>query len=234
MLQVGDNISDGYDSDMLEEAAELCSGVLGDLEADVFDPLASGSHISDDDASAHSVGTHNRPDQAGASTGSAAHSLDRLLMPPPSRALRASSVGARSAGDPRGVAEVVVIFEHNLGKIAFYARSNKFEATCHREGHIACRLTRSCTGGEPPAKGGAGRPLGLLAAWLLFDAALASKEEHANPYVVLGCSKTVRQFARRKLRLLPNGAALETKERRKRDDESSSEPEEVPVYLRQR
>lgn len=50
------------------------------------------------------------------------------------------------------------------GKITWYKKYNRFEATCKRPSHGRCVLTRS--GNMSMLPGCGGRPLGLMAAWM--------------------------------------------------------------------
>jgi len=144
-----------------------------------------------------------------------------VVMPP-----AASEVSSAARGSTLR-AEAVVVFP--LGKISFYKGTGSFECVCSREGHVDCRLTRTSLPSVRAARAGQGRPLGLLASWLLFDGELHGKAEHRNPFTVLGLTRELRSQGRHVLRGLPNGAQLEACERpRRASEEESSEPEDVP------
>ena len=69
----------------------------------------------------------------------------------------------------------------SYGRIAFHPAKGDFEATCCAEGHIRCRLTRRAIAGP---RAGQGRPLGLIAAWLMAASDYSSKDEHKDVFVM--------------------------------------------------
>lgn len=86
-----------------------------------------------------------------------------------------------------------------------------------------CRLTRTCVASEDnPAQG---RPLGLMAAWLLWEHVEfepADREEHGNIFSVLSLSAQSRRTARDKLKTMEFADSLFKHERERR----LGEPEE--------
>lgn len=148
---------------------------------------------------------------------------------PPAPASRAPSARAASHADSvRGSAEVVVHFP-SCGKISFYAGDNRFEAvcSCHTPtGSSRCILTRTSAGSN--RKKSQGRPLGLLAAWLLNAEVMGTKDDHCNRlWLLSSLSKEDRLAARRYLASLPAGPNLLACERAKAQNEDS-EPDGVP------
>jgi hypothetical protein len=99
------------------------------------------------------------------------------------------------------------------GTISFYI-DGRFEAVCRHPAHLPknrCRLTRTSVGsGDSEAQG---RPLGLMAAWLLASSDFASKEEHNNPFALFILDFPARERARQRLRHLPGAAQLLDAER---------------------
>ena len=209
--------------------------LFGDEACDLSEGLpAPELDAAEGEVSAAAPKTPTAPEiDAGCEYGAAASSMPAALpadmappLPPPATPPASRAGSAR--GDRRE-AEVVVHFPM-LGKISFYRGSGNFECVCLRENHNGgCRLTRTSKPSCRAGREGQGRPLGLMAAWLLCDLEIGSRAEHTNPFLVLGViSKEKRVEGRRRLRALPSGAALEACERPLRDDEPGSEPESVP------
>lgn len=123
----------------------------------------------------------------------------------------------------RGNAAVLVAFP--WGRIAYYESKHSFEAVCRNPAHGKCVLTRSSRGravgaGKPPR---CGRPLGMMAAWLL-KGHVGSKEEHWAPEN-LQAGRAERQAGRDFIKGAAHGHTLLSHERPKADGEAS-EPEE--------
>ena len=120
----------------------------------------------------------------------------------------------------------------NIGLIRWFSKTARFEATCTRDAdHIAarCRLTRGSIASA--AKGvifnpAAGRPLGLLAAWLLEPFESLARE-HCNVLYVTGFAQQMRINGRQHLLTLPNDDLLAAFERLRRAGEPE-EPETDP------
>ena len=123
-------------------------------------------------------------------------------------------------GHARGVADVV--FEMPQGRISFYDRYKRFEATCYK--HELCRLTRQAN--ENPNHAAQGRPLGLLWAWLNMSEDLNDVSEHINVWVLMLLDYERRLAARLELRTFPNAEALFDAERpaREGEDEPHTRP----------
>ena len=123
--------------------------------------------------------------------------------------------GAGHSG-PRGAADCVVRF-HGLGKIAYYARYSRFEATCEQHG---CRLSKS-PDASLAGRLAKGRPLGFMSLWLRRQDWFASKEEHLNvfSFAMLASMVDERVEAREFLRSLPEGPRMCEAERPRRHGE---------------
>ena len=119
------------------------------------------------------------------------------------------------------------------GSITFYPdkadpEKGRFQAVCgHPEKHgKSCRLTRTSA---PTARAGGnlaqGRPLGLLAAWLVMGEVAEDREAHDASVAFLSADE--RLVAREDLLLQPNGAELAAHERPRRLEETL-EPAGLP------
>jgi hypothetical protein len=131
-------------------------------------------------------------------------------------------------GADRGAALHRVRFPDD-STISVYA-DGRFEAVCHHEDHVPrrrCRLTRTREGSDDPAAAAQGRPLGLIAAWLLSNQDFSDKSEHSSIFAVFLQSLAARQAARVRLKALPGGVELLGYERRQRDGEPE-EPIDLP------
>ena len=114
------------------------------------------------------------------------------------------------------------------GVIRLYKSQGVFEATCSGDNHTRCRLTRMRHGN--PAFPDQGRPLGLLAAWLLCgDIGIASNEvEHHDDLVFALFDFDERVRCRALLHIRANSNVLFNAERAQRDDEPNPEPRGQP------
>eukprot|EP00971_Amphidinium_carterae_P036783 723281-Amphidinium_carterae.1 len=126
-------------------------------------------------------------------------------------------------------AAAVVHFPH--GRISYYDSKSSFEAICTR--HANCKLLRTAkakkrriASDEHPV---GGRPLGLLAAWLL-DAEPGSKETHRDTTKLLSYKTATRQAARAELSSKAGGAELLALERPTLTGEPD-EPEHLYGYF---
>jgi hypothetical protein len=138
----------------------------------------------------------------------------------------ASSSGDGASVHATGKADAFFDFPP-WGKISYYDRYSRFEATCHEahSGHQACRLSKLSYPGANPAQG---RPVGLLAAWLkLSDVGVSSRYEHLNPFTMALATQEVRLEARECVAGMPGGPELLSFERACRDGEPQ-EPEGLP------
>ena len=119
-----------------------------------------------------------------------------------------------------------VTFEYG-GSISFY-RDGRFEAVCRHCDHLPrgrCRLTRTCYGTGNDTCPAQGRPLGLMASWILTQSNFADREDHTDLYAVYSQSHEQRCLAREQLKMLPDAADLLSHERKQRPDEPE-EPED--------
>ena len=82
----------------------------------------------------------------------------------------------KARADLRREAHAAGVRLSECGTIFFHLSKDGFEARCQI--HKGCVMTRTCKGRARQAA--AGRPLGLLAAWLLSSHEAASKAEHVN------------------------------------------------------
>ena len=119
------------------------------------------------------------------------------------------------------------------GDTLIYYRDRRFVAVCRRDAHQLpnrCRLERSAEGSGYPSRSAQGRPLGLMAAWLLYcnenDAGVSceNKEEHISLFFLCCLDHATRMRARRHILTLPGGAQLAAYERPRRL--AQLEPEE--------
>ena len=126
------------------------------------------------------------------------------------------------ATPPAALAYIVVAVE---GGHIFYFRSNgNFEARCGlHEGR--CALTRKAR----PRQARAGRPVGLMAAWLRCGAVFGCKADHVDKDIVamLGSARerAFRQECRRAVREAVGGVALLAEEEGEKGADGESEPE---------
>lgn len=128
----------------------------------------------------------------------------------------------------RGNAAVLVTFP--WGRIAYYESKRSFEAVCRNPAHGKCVLTRSSRGrgGGPGVPPRGGRPLGLMAAWLLRGN-VAGKGEHWAPANLHG-DRSARRAGRNFIKAPAHGFALLSHERPKADGEGS-EPEDLSHHV---
>ena len=127
------------------------------------------------------------------------------------------------AADDRQSAELVRKWPGH-GKITFYKKKGFFEAVCSNRLHVgSCRRKRMQTASKTFAA--QGRPLGLMASFLMEGPICTDKIEHD----VFVPSKVQRLAARLFCRQeFPLFAELERLERPKRDDEVDDEPDNCP------
>lgn len=220
------------DSDVVDDVGEV-SDVGGDLlEPPAKEPSPVCTPPPSEDGGSDVVpplGGHG----GASSSGGPAVVVPPPLPPPPASV--ASSVGDR-AGGRRQKPDATAVFQ-NRGRVSFYSGSNnKFEAVCSR--HPNCKLTRTS---NPPARPGPktadqGRPLGLMAAWLLFDPADGSDgfDEHAHKHLFVIHSLCGdfdrRQHCRALVEGLAGGQDLFEHERDQGKD-PETEPRTVPCFL---
>jgi hypothetical protein len=208
-------------------------GDVGDFDdfAEVFG-VASG-------AASSGLGAADRVDGAGVveAPGSVAHvpspARDDVGLPGVDANLHAvgddvgsahGSVAGRVLGQV-GKADVTVDIP-GFGKISFYQRYQRFQATCCAVEHGAsCKLTR--TQNRSIAKPAQGRPLGLMVSWLRELGPLVDcKADHRSELLMTGLDRATRRGHRHFLRTLPNGVELESREIRHPGEDS--EPEDMP------
>ena len=121
-----------------------------------------------------------------------------------------------AAPDPglgiRGVDVVVVV---PIGRIAHYPQGF-FEATCAVRPR--CRLQRTS---KPKVRGrvAAGRPLGLVVAWLESSTRFATQQEHISVFAIATLSHPVREAARHRLAAYVIAGPLFAVERPRREGE---------------
>ena len=114
-----------------------------------------------------------------------------------------------------GVADVTV-FLVGIGRISYYAYGNRFEASCDSSIHTICRLTRTSRADRRDRNEAQGRPMGLLAAWLLANGLFTTKMDHRETAVIMSFSHEERMDARAYITALPNGPLLLSYERMQR------------------
>ena len=190
-------------------------------EGDIFEGVALATEAGPPETELLAGSDHLGP---AASSGYHQHSVPPApVSPAASASARGVAASVGSQLEDRGMADAAVFLEN--GKISFYEKGNRFECTCFR--HPKCVLTR--TGAYNARRKGQGRPVGLMAAWLEFNdhAAMASAEDHKNPFLVQGISKQARLAARRRLRAA-EGPDIEARERGRTASEADSEPDAVP------
>ena len=125
------------------------------------------------------------------------------------------------------------------GSTISYYRDGRFEAVCRCRTALAtaageavrhtplgrCRLTRTAKESEDPAGSTAqGRPLGLLASWILHGGEFHSTKEHCDLFGVFMQDVGRRRTARDFLQKMPEGLKLCKYERPQRPGEPE-EPE---------
>lgn len=157
-----------------------------------------------------SAGVDGRPGSSG----------DALPPSPPPPAPHAVPRVPRTGG-------ALATLELSGGTIVFYGGlRNAFEAVCNNPLHGRCVLTR----GVPADKNAdTGRPVGMLAAWLACNDQI-KKEGHWERSV-LAQPLEHRRLWRLLIKGSIEGAALLSRERRKRDDDEESEPETLDAYM---
>ena len=116
--------------------------------------------------------------------------------------------------------EASIAIQFQAGRIVYYFGEERFYAECVKHG-AGCRLGRGRRryAGSDPA---AGRPLGLLVAWLIIGTA----ECHADPLGAHDFDWETRRDCREYLHSIPGAEKLFEKERKQ--DEPTSEPEGDP------
>ena len=67
-----------------------------------------------------------------------------------------------------------------MGRISYHLSKEAFECQCSQPGHVGCTLSRTSKGRRVGEGVVAGRPLGMLACWMLYGAQCASKEQHRS------------------------------------------------------
>lgn len=161
-----------------------------------------------------------------------------LPPPPPAPApevLHPAQFEPRDSFDRAGE---LITLSMPTGKLKYYYKTKVFVAECNRAEHaielnalgrpMKCHLTKGATASRCAGRGGQGRPLGLLMAWLCDDSAHMSRHEHVRE-APLVYSRAARTQARAALSGMgsPIVAALLAAERAPRDGEET-EPESVP------
>ena len=118
----------------------------------------------------------------------------------------------------------------NGGSLRFYFADGRFEASCpnllHMLGDHKCRLTRTCHGNGDNEE--AGRPVGLMIAWLLDAFSDVDGETHRSVWKLLTYNLSDRRAAREIVTGLGGGADLLAKEREPREGEPE-EPLHAPM-----
>ena len=186
-----------------------------------YDPLRelfgdSSADGSDDDWPGGAPGGGGMPAGPLGGAGSSASGSGDAMPPPPPPALAPEDT-------VRGKADIVVRL-HGFGQIAYYKRYDRFQATCEK--HDSCRLSRAsrpkCFDPTRPARG---RPLGLMAVWLLSQAHYDSKADHHNVFslALLATGMEDRRDARNHLLAMPGGEELSSYERPRRKKEPVEE-----------
>ena len=133
---------------------------------------------------------------------------------------------------PQGVGAADVSVDFGFGNIRFYFSRLELVAQCANPLHgIRCRLSRSVQGSGTAWRHGQGRPLGLMAAWLLAgqddQLAIPTHADHVKTRTWPKPSLEDRVAARAAIAAHPAGAALIAAERPRRPGEPE-EPETVP------
>ena len=118
-----------------------------------------------------------------------------------------------------------VVFD-GRGKVSLYT-DGRIEAVCFSDAHKVpgvpqCKIRRASVGGDDnPAQG---RPLGLLAAWVLKCGDFVSRDCHCDRFTPFAFSQEERKRARDYALALPGGVAIAGAERPQRPGEEI-EPE---------
>lgn len=133
------------------------------------------------------------------------------------------------AGASRGVGASIEV-QLPGGKLHYFFQDGRFQATCsnpcHKFNDTPCRLTRtSCSDNTFSCNG---RPAGTLAAWLADAYHKDSRFEHRAPFYICLIPRQERLEGRELIKAQPNGPALLSQERRRREDEPE-EPMQVPM-----
>jgi len=175
---------------------------------------------------------HSDPGDPGSSSSAAQPQPAPQAAPPPppppppldsdadgSQATRRGSGGGR-AKRARSAPTDATVASFGSGRILHYGANDNFMAECNMASHLRCTLTRTA---RPGRRKGQGRPLGLLAAWLLdpdCHEESRSSAQWARP------SFDERVFSRTLLAQTENGPELLQHERAAALDEGE-EPAEV-------
>ena len=116
-----------------------------------------------------------------------------------------------------------VDFGPEAGYIRWFPFTNRFEVTCLHPGHaeVRCRLTKYASesaGVGEQFNSALGRPLGIMAAWLLkpFD---GYPHEHNHHFTQICITRHERLDGRTHLSCLAGGGAIQCHERPKRTGE---------------
>ena len=223
MLENEEELPDAafYQSESGEESAEDADCEEEGLNLDENGGDAALDEGSPTESSWAASGSENdeAEDEAGpADTGRAEataaaedQELERVRAHVPEREPRVAAAQAIRA--PRTAATVLDLGE--LGDLRFYPKSGVMSAFCRCENHRGgpdCRRSATCR----PKGPGAGRPLGMLVAWLQRNSDFSSQMEHVH-----ACHTTLaqRQAARRWLMQQPGSADFASFEKPARDGE---------------
>ena len=124
---------------------------------------------------------------------------------------------AAKAASSRSTANREVFPVGSLGELRYYTKTGVMSAACAHHSSNDCR--RSAT--TIPSRGGSGRPIGSLVAWLQLGASCSSRTEHVH-----GCKPTLaqRQAARTFWETLPGHDQFEINERPKARNNDPNEP----------
>ena len=117
-----------------------------------------------------------------------------------------------------------VDFGENIRYTRWYPWTGRFEVVCIRLGHRAhsCRFTKynsESSGLGNNYNPAAGRPLGLVSAWLLAEDFWGLPHEHSNPFFIMSLDRPCRLRARDHLSTLADGDMLQAFERSQRTGE---------------
>ena len=230
------SVRDSSESEDGSESLDTCEVASQAASSSSNDPSDSTSDSRDapDGGSAHSS-------QGGSdAVGSAAENSDEYAdMPTPNTSdlglsdisdLESDDAG-KPPGPPRAAAGRYASVPFGCGELRHYHRgdaaSNNASAHCKvrmHKGKNDCKIRRTCNelpeGKKRGPNAGQGRPLGLLAAWLLHECDCQQEHKAFVP------SWEARRAARTALKRLPDAGWLFARERPQGDD-PDSEPEHI-------
>lgn len=173
-----EEVNEDEHDDAVIRLAELCDwGARVCDSMDAVGEAASASGVADSSSSG-AAALHSVHDPSPSST----------APPPPAPEVEPEVQREPALGRKKEVTEEVLKVD-GYGDIRYNPRTRVFVAHCQCNGHGDCRRQRTAVrSGKHSLQGfagmGAGRPLGLLCAWLLEQKSFSTRRDHVNSSLV--------------------------------------------------